>query len=279
MCPRDSRLLLSCEDAKDYFYLLRAPLARVEETLVGFAVNAQDLSSRARLRGGLLDSHQGRVVLALRAPAMGDKKSVELAQIVHHWSLMRAGALKPASWLSFGYPCPGGRHLCGAYVDDLGVLTIASPSYDHVCGVDSVNEHHDLVRLAREGYENSGIVRKPEKAKEAESESTLWGAEISSKRLELKGDSQKLLVLLEATALLLRQSAARVIEVRRVLGHWTHFCLLARPLLCVMSAVYRWIEGGKGREHLLRPLPAKVRDELWGLMLLHPFMAADLSAT
>eukprot|EP00971_Amphidinium_carterae_P163105 3233581-Amphidinium_carterae.1 len=45
-----------------------------------------------------------------------------------------------------------------------------------------------------------------------------------------------------------------------------------------MSEVYRWIERGKGRERVLRPLTAKLRDELWGLTLLHPFMKVHLEA-
>eukprot|EP00971_Amphidinium_carterae_P241061 4785748-Amphidinium_carterae.1 len=181
ICPHDAQIVTSCEDARDYFYLLKAPWARVEETLVGFAIPAQLLSAKARANGGIADDHTGRVVLALKAPAMGDKKSVELAQIVHHWSLLRSRALTPSSWLSFGYPCPGGTHLCGAYVDDLGLVSLVSPSYDKSKGVDTRAEHHDLVMRARAGYLVTGIERKPEKAKQALTESTLWGAELSSK--------------------------------------------------------------------------------------------------
>eukprot|EP00971_Amphidinium_carterae_P207280 4112323-Amphidinium_carterae.1 len=85
-------------------------------------------------------------------------------------------------------------------------------------------------------------------------------------------------VLVEATVLLLRQRAARVIEVRRLIGYWTHFCLLARPLLSLMSEVYRWIERGKGKERVLRLLTARLRDELWGLALLHTFMKVQLTS-
>eukprot|EP00971_Amphidinium_carterae_P085827 1697940-Amphidinium_carterae.2 len=230
MCPADTKVVVLCEDAKDYFYLLGAPRARIEETLVGFVIPAQSLSAQARQQGGLERDYQGRVVLALRAPAMGDKKSVELAQIVHHWCLIRAGVLTTHSWLSFGYPCPGGRHLVGAYVDDLGVISLASPSYDAACGCDTLEEHGDLVRKARAGYLQTGIVRKPQKAKEALTETTLWGAEISSERVEVAGDSQKLDLLVHATVTLLTSKAARVIEVRRLVGYWTHFCLLSRHL-------------------------------------------------
>eukprot|EP00971_Amphidinium_carterae_P350807 6491750-Amphidinium_carterae.3 len=278
MVPLDCEIVTSCEDARDYFYLLRAPDARVEETLVGFALHTSLLSEKARQCGGLTPGYEGEVVLALRAPAMGDKKSVELAQIVHHWSLMRSGALCARSWLSFGYPCPGGQHLCGAYVDDLGMVSVCSPSFDKQWGCNSLAEHHELVRRAREGYLQTGIERKPEKAKEAVREATLWGAHLSTARLELGGDEKKMSILVDATAMLLRQRAARVIEVRRLVGYWTHFCLLARPLLCLMSEVYRWIERGKGRERVLRPLTARLRDELWGLTLLHPFMKVHLEA-
>eukprot|EP00971_Amphidinium_carterae_P352636 6492684-Amphidinium_carterae.2 len=278
MVPLDCEIIVSCEDARDYFYLLRAPPARVEETLVGFALHTSLLTDKAKECGGLEKHFEGEVVLALRAPAMGDKKSVELAQIVHHWSLMRADALRADRWLTFGYPCPGGRHLCGAYVDDLGLVSLCSKSYDASHGCDTLAEHHEIIDKAREGYLRTGIERKPEKSKEAEKETTLWGAHVSSARLEVSGDTEKMGVLVEATLLLLRQRAARVIEVRRIVGYWTHYCLLARPLLCLMCEVYKWIEQGKGKERVLRPLTARLRDELWGLALLHPFMKVHLTS-
>eukprot|EP00971_Amphidinium_carterae_P099009 1957883-Amphidinium_carterae.2 len=137
MCPSDTKVVVSCEDAKDYFYLLGAPRARIEEsseTLVGFGIPAQCLSAT------------------------------------------------------------------------------------------------------------------------------------SSERLEVAGDSQKLDLLVRATVLLFTKRAARVIEVRRIVGYWTHFCLLSRHLLSLLSAVY---------ERVLRPMSARVRDEFWGLVLLHPYMRAQ----
>eukprot|EP00971_Amphidinium_carterae_P105098 2081117-Amphidinium_carterae.1 len=88
MMPEDGTLRISAEDAADYYHGLRHPDVRIWETAVGPPVYAWELTPEAlQTAGGArqhpdpgVRPHQG-LDLCLCAPAMGDSKSPDIAQM------------------------------------------------------------------------------------------------------------------------------------------------------------------------------------------------------
>eukprot|EP00971_Amphidinium_carterae_P191182 3794071-Amphidinium_carterae.1 len=70
-----------------------------------------------------MEDKDALLMICLRAPAMGSKHSMELAQATHHGVMRLAGALRDTSnWLTLGWPPPSGAHWLGCYCDDLALI-------------------------------------------------------------------------------------------------------------------------------------------------------------
>lgn len=104
--PRD-RLSINLDDLKDYYYLLLWPPAMVVCGAMGPALSDDDLVSLGLVPDG------ARHYACLTAPAMGDMKVPDLAQLVHRWVLQRGGVLAVDRGMQFGVrSVPGARGAC-----------------------------------------------------------------------------------------------------------------------------------------------------------------------
>eukprot|EP00971_Amphidinium_carterae_P297203 5904481-Amphidinium_carterae.1 len=95
------------EDAKDFFYLLQMPEARVQETMIGRPVSCRGLFRKLGVSIPSEFAGEQMVSLLLLSPAMGDQKSVDIAQGSHTHSLDAHGALLGPQWMTFGFAPPG----------------------------------------------------------------------------------------------------------------------------------------------------------------------------
>eukprot|EP00971_Amphidinium_carterae_P220025 4367642-Amphidinium_carterae.1 len=193
--PPDGQVLVSAEDCSDYYYLLQHSEARIGETVVGYPVWSADLSVSSLARGDAppVDGNT-RLDVCLRAPAMGDCKSPDLAQATHQHVLLEGElselnaldadevSLHESRWLTYGWPTPALTHWQGAYVDDMLLASIVSPRLDHLMQINSEAEHHRILHRVRARYAEVGLIRKEAKAKEAVKECEVWGCTVSSSK-------------------------------------------------------------------------------------------------
>eukprot|EP00971_Amphidinium_carterae_P078453 1551722-Amphidinium_carterae.1 len=278
MCSPKSTIKCWSEDARDYFYLLRYAPLRHTETIVGYNVDSCDFT-RDELDSWGVPAAWSSFALALVSPAMGDQKSMEVAQLCHQHVMLTCGGIQADGWLSYRWPFPPSNILAGCYCDDYGQIAIGADDVeDNTFSVQStLDEARVRICHVHAGYRNSGLIRKEAKARAEESVMTLWGSTIDGSNKVVRGALEKVKPLLAVTAELLSAKTASSDEVSILLGHWTHHCLFRRASLCLLDEVYSWIRRdtvGTKRRHL----GPRVRDELLGLLLLWPLLHSDMQA-
>eukprot|EP00971_Amphidinium_carterae_P248252 4928463-Amphidinium_carterae.2 len=104
-------------------------------------------------------------------------------------------------------------HLMSAVEDDCRSGACATKAQDMVwqsdLSVHSVmTEARARIQRVHAGYEESGLIRKAEKARCEEPEMTLWGASVSDSRKDVRGSLEKIKVLVVLTAQLLTARTA-----------------------------------------------------------------------
>eukprot|EP00971_Amphidinium_carterae_P140316 2779963-Amphidinium_carterae.3 len=123
LLPDDCEFDMSL-DCKNFFYLLRVAEAAMKSTPIGWPVEhsafrgldlpAEVLLCDLHLVLGVLDI---TATLYLRSPAMGDLKTVEVAQAAHTTVLLKAG-MERHEWMTLTSPCPTHGSWRGCYVDE-----------------------------------------------------------------------------------------------------------------------------------------------------------------
>eukprot|EP00971_Amphidinium_carterae_P063954 1265951-Amphidinium_carterae.2 len=280
LLPKDCVMDMALLDCKDFFYLLRVPEAAMWETPVGRPVSRSIFSSlelpdgvvRCDLRSG------GTATLYLRAPAMGDLKSVELAQASHTCVLLRAG-MGEHEWMTLNAspPCEGSWR--GAYVDDYfqGVIV---PGAKHPCR----NQRAAMIDICdrklahtRQEYARAGFVVKDSKTKVHQTFAVVWGGEINSELRWVSGARDKQQRLLYATHRILT-SRRRLIPIKlleRVIGQWVHQLLFQRAAMSLLDDLYVVLHKRRQGKSLVL-LSKGAIDELITLVCLWPLFTADL---
>ena len=118
-----------CDDASNYYYLLRWPKARWHETLIGDAFSASKLLELGAMDrdGKLAACGDAEMEWGLCCPAMGDQKAAHAAQALHQGVLRAGGSLTWGRWLTYGFAPPGDRLWEGVYQDDHALLELGAP--------------------------------------------------------------------------------------------------------------------------------------------------------
>eukprot|EP00971_Amphidinium_carterae_P240716 4778588-Amphidinium_carterae.1 len=110
----------------------------------------------------------------MRSTPMGDQKSMDVAQMLHVWTLVSRCILRPElNWMSYRYRCPSSPHWGGCYCDDLGIVSLLSRQLERNLGMvegSLEREHKQLITDARAAYVDVGIIRKESKAVECATE-------------------------------------------------------------------------------------------------------------
>eukprot|EP00971_Amphidinium_carterae_P210931 4185404-Amphidinium_carterae.1 len=276
MCSPATAIKGWSEDAKDYFYLLRYDGLRHAETIIGYDLFVEDFSADELTAMGV-PADWKRFSLGLIPPAMGDQKSMEIAQLCHQYIMLESGGMTESSWLSYRWPFPRSSIISGCYCDDFGQVAagaddVGDPAYS-IAAV--MGEARHRIERVHAGYATSGLIRKEEKAQKEVSVLTLWGATVDGNKKTVRGALEKVKALVTLTTRMLAARTVSTDELSAILGHWTHHSLFRRPCLSLLDEAYAWVRrdplGSKRRR-----LGTKVRDEFMGLILLWPLLQADL---
>eukprot|EP00971_Amphidinium_carterae_P277412 5505535-Amphidinium_carterae.1 len=276
MCSPQACIRGWSEDARDYFYLLRYADIRHAETIIGYDVSSAEYSPDELAEMGIEQDWE-KFALALVSPAMGDQKSMEVAQLCHQHIMLENGGMTQESWLTYRWPFPSSSIVSGCYCDDFGQLAIGADDVDDAdFSVTSVmQEARQRIGKVHKGYRESGLIRKETKAQAEVTTLSLWGATVDGEKKTVRGSLEKVKALALLTAETLAGRTVSSDELSALLGHWTHHSLFRRQCLCLLDEAYAWIRrdslGSKRRR-----LGAKVRDELLGLLLLWPLLRADM---
>eukprot|EP00971_Amphidinium_carterae_P144068 2854956-Amphidinium_carterae.1 len=221
---------------------------------------------------------------------MGDSRSPDVAQAAHQHILLACDpavdespepldvGLHPSWWLTYGWAAPTSIHWEGAYVDDLLLVTISSPSLDLALGTNAEQEHQAIVDRVRARYSEVGLIRKAAKAKEKELDAEAWGCVISSTHRQVGVSEARRIKVMEALAVASQCAALPPSTMEVLIGHVTYCLLFRRCALCCLSHVYSWLEHHKGRKDAVY-IPGRVRDELLMAMLTLPFAESKLTST
>eukprot|EP00971_Amphidinium_carterae_P332684 6466947-Amphidinium_carterae.1 len=251
---------------------------RHSETIIGYDVPTSEFE-KAELEQMGVPVGWSEFSLALVSPAMGDQKSMEVAQLCHQHVMLSSGGMTLRSWISYRWDFPIHPIISGCYCDDFGQLGVVAPDIDdsEFGGEAVLSTARDRISCVHRGYASSGLIRKEAKAQKEVETLTLWGATVDGKEKVVRGTVEKLKALVQVTGDLLTHPTVSSDELNSLLGHWTHHCLFRRSTLCLLDEAYAWIrrdESGVKR----RWLGPRVRDELLGLMVLWPLISANMQA-
>eukprot|EP00971_Amphidinium_carterae_P119911 2375155-Amphidinium_carterae.1 len=181
LLPSQGGVLIYAEDASDYYYLLQWPESKISETVVGPGLRPHELKESVLQEAEAMFGRQDEWFACLTAPAMGDQKAPEVAQLAHSWLLSECGAIDETCRMCYGSPCPLGQRWAGAYVDDFADIT----AFDERCSSGPFSRaavaesSHANVSSVRSQYATVGVVRKESKAVEAAEQAQISG-ELSS---------------------------------------------------------------------------------------------------
>ena len=207
-----SHLRGSGDDLSNYFYLLENPPNWRPRCAFGRAFSGPEASAL-----GL--EPRKKYYLALRAWAMGDLDSVDVAQSCHEGVLRSNGGLASSDHLRYGYPLPRSSTLQGVYIDDHLLLGIVPKSR---AKDSAANRDMSLLELSRKAYEAANLARAPKKAFEKELNFTAWGTEVRSEAGQAGAPRERRLQLLMLTFLALSSRLATKELIRSLLGSFVH---------------------------------------------------------
>eukprot|EP00971_Amphidinium_carterae_P075901 1499652-Amphidinium_carterae.2 len=251
LCSPGTVLRCWSEDARDYFYLLRYADIRHAETIIGYDIPTEEFTADELVRFHI-PSSWASFSLALISPAMGDQKSMEVAQLCHQHVMLGCGGIDPEGWISYRWTFPSSSIVSGCYCDDFGLVAAgADDIHDEAFRVDTVMEEaRRRIAGVHSGYDTAGLIRKAAKARVEEPMMTLWGSTVDGSELTVRGALDKIKPLVVVTIELVGARTASSDEVSSLLGHWTHHCLYRRNTLCLLDETYAWVrrdsKGGDG---------------------------------
>eukprot|EP00971_Amphidinium_carterae_P039279 772177-Amphidinium_carterae.3 len=285
LVSRSASLSITTEDAADYYYHLKLPMAAIRTNCVGPLLRSEVLEGGTEEHVAALQRAQSEFgpcecwSVCLVAPPMGDQKAPDIAQCVHTHLGWESGCLTPATCMSHGYKAPSGA-LVGCYVDDYAQVAaldqrMPSPySADEVA--DQAEESHSRMLGA---YRQAAIETKKAKATKDEKSATIWGASLDGSRRVVSANPQKRKLLVLATLAVCRENLVAPALVQILIGHWQHHLAFNRACMCVVDRTYAWLRSSYVGTKVARTrkwLTRQVRDELLGLCLLAPVMCQHL---
>eukprot|EP00971_Amphidinium_carterae_P327123 6458298-Amphidinium_carterae.2 len=154
------------------------------------------------------------------APAMGDQKAPEVAQLAHAHLLSEFKVFQ-SKHMVYGEPVPVTNlwQSVGAY---------ATPEA-RKCESQALGNMY-------KSYSTTGLVRKASKAVTKASTTEVWGVELndSSKTVGVSAPKRHLLVL--ATARLVSRRSVNPMLVQKIIGHWCYVLLM-----CLLQYTYSWL--------------------------------------
>eukprot|EP00971_Amphidinium_carterae_P072159 1427421-Amphidinium_carterae.1 len=205
--------------------------------------------------------------LALQVLPMGDKKAMEVAQLVHQSLVLCCSSLGWKNMLMYNWELPRSPLIWGCYCDDFMQLAILEPE---PC---ARKAHSEVVK----GYDDKHFLRKAGKAELEVEDAKFWGAEVHSREGRIRGDKDKLRLLCQVTTSIIFRPFVSGALIEGVVGFWTHFMLFNRQLLCLFDEIYRWVRRiPRGDRFKLTRLSRMARAQLCGAVPLADLLHVDL---
>ena len=243
-------------DLDNFFHRFRMPAAYLPYFALP-PVRAGDIGA------GHIYGDDTMVYPCLNRLPMGWSHSVLLAQRAHEYSIYSAGLLKEADAVLRGHDVRLDRLRHLIYVDDLILI-----------GTDR-DEIAQLQQRYIEFMRSRGLPAKMSKVVLPTADGLdVLGLEFNGRNFIYGARASKLLRLVHSTHAMLRNGFATGIEMASLVGKWTWVALVRRPVLAVLSAVYRFQRVADKRKFQIWP---SVAHELRVLSSLAPLLIADLA--
>ena len=194
---------------------------------------------------------------------MGWSHSVLLAQTAHQYLVYSSGLLNPMDAVIRGNDVQLDRLRHLIYVDDLILI-----GTDQAQIAQLQQRYLDFMR-------SRGLPPKMSKVMLPTADGLdVLGLEFNGRNFIYGARASKLLRLVHSTQAMLRKGFATGLELASLVGKWTWVALVRRPVLAVLSAVYRFERVAGKRKFQIWP---SVAHELRILSSLAPLLFADLA--
>lgn len=175
----------------------------------------------------------------------------------------RSAGVQESAFLCLDLPPPMGSEAVGVATDDIFMI------------------HRDRA-LAAERLQRLDAAlhqyRMPKNAaKDVDMERSMiaLGCELCSVARRVDPAKEKVVTMFAAWVDLLLNPFASPVAVGRAPGLQQWFCLLARPMYCIVDSIYEYVR--RQPEDLVQRVPLSVRDEIAVALFLMPLLGADLS--
>eukprot|EP00971_Amphidinium_carterae_P314555 6252250-Amphidinium_carterae.2 len=250
------------EDVADYYYLMRLPWACQVTNVLGPPVCAAHVEpghvKRAQEKWGPYTSWAAAVV----APAMGDQKAPELAQLAHAHLLQEHGVFRERHMV-YGDGTPRSNIWQSVYIDDYCQLSLMDSRMSGAFGVaEATKAEAETLHEARSCYSTSGLIRKESKAVTCAQTSEIWGVELNGAEKTVAVSREKRHLLVLATVRVLRRQWVNPDLVQKIVGHWCYVFSMKRSLMCLLQYTYGWLRHPQVEGRVRCRLPRRIRDEL-----------------
>ena len=202
----------------------------------------------------------------------GDLNAVDFAQDAHGAVLRAAGSYLPAHRVLGGRPLPRGSHLETLCIDDhVGIAIQPLPARRPLPSMATSFER------AGHAYLDVGLSAHPEKAIRHATQATVIGAEILGDDGLIGAERQRraLLAVISLHIAARRRSTGACL--RKLVSTWQHALLFRRPVMCVLSALYRALPAVR-LGNVVAPLSGAAASELQLLACLAPALVTSVRA-
>ena len=255
-------------DMQNAFYLFRIPDSWAPMLAFNLTAPGQDI--------GL---EHGRIfALSCCVLPMGWSSSVAIMQEASE-NILEKGMLPVEKQLSRGRAVPPwmtnlleqagsqGRAWWHVYLDNFAAGQVAERG-------SSFAEGEHLHQLAEEAWAASGVVSSSKKRKSAELEAQELGAMLDGDHRTMGGSPERLLKLIQATLILLKQIHLSKKLTQVVAGRWVHVFQFRRPAMALLESTWAFV----GSKQFQLNLVWKVRRELFWCICAVPFLHCYLGA-
>jgi hypothetical protein len=269
------RLFVDMDDVADFFYMLLWPPVRDRENAVCSEVRPSQLLRLATDRVDLLEALVARgdepLQPVFRAPAMGDQKASEVAGGFHHGLLIDHGALPADCWMSYGHPPPGGDIWKGVYSDDIAQIGIGADTDDALR-----SRRSDLCDATVAAHQAAGTVLHEGKRVRDAKHHIVWGGELDSDKQRASGEVDTMVQLIRVTLAACLSEHLDAHSLSAIVSTWVHMTSFAKCSLVLFDKLFQTVD--QNRKTGKRRIGIEERDELLAVVLLAPFLHADLGA-
>ena len=265
----DQVVRISADDLAEMYYTFQVPDKRARRNCLRMKFSRSEVQHLSCFDP---QRHDSECYVALSALAMGDNLAVEIAQQAHYQVLMQlGGSMKVSEQVCYRKPFPRGPFYEFLAIDDhLGL---------QVCSKDFYCKGHpsrdtEVFTQAEKAYQIVGLVQHPNKKKRQVTSGIFLGAEVDGLLGRVSSPRHRVGLLMLCTAIVAKKGSTTRKILSCIVGSWVSVLMFRRPIMSVMSAVFR--EGLDLPQDRVFVLSRQARCELMTLSILGPTAQTDL---